>query len=73
MIEVFITNVDDPGHATMLVERIHQQFGHYRANFDLQDCDRILRVVSYREHVDSATLISLLNDHGFHAEVLPYK
>jgi hypothetical protein len=71
MIEVFSTNVTDPVHAAMLLERIHEEFAHYRANFDLNDCDNILRVVSPGENVDAYTLISLLRRHGFHAAVLP--
>jgi hypothetical protein len=63
--------VTDPDHATMLLERIHQEFAHYRANFDLDDCDNILRVVSSGENVDTCILISFLQHHGFHAEVLP--
>jgi hypothetical protein len=71
MIEVFSTNVTDPHHATMLLDRIHEEFSHYRANFDLDDCDNILRVVSHGENVDASTLITFLRHHGFHAEVLP--
>ena len=71
MVEVFKTNVDDRDHANMLIERIHNSFGSYQANFDLQDCDKILRVKSLTGFVLSSLLIDLLNNYGFHAEVLP--
>jgi hypothetical protein len=71
MIEVFSTNVNDPQHASMLVNRIHTEFSHYKANFDLEDCDNILRVVSSNGIVNSLCLIELLRDHGFQAEILP--
>jgi hypothetical protein len=70
MVEVFKTNVIDPGHASMLLERIHSQFVDYKANFDLEDCDNILRVANSFGHIDPHHLISLLNDHGFDAQVL---
>jgi hypothetical protein len=71
MIEVFSTNVTDPNHAAMLLDRIHEEFAHYQANFDLSDCDNILRVVSVAGLVDASTLINLLHRHGFQAAVLP--
>jgi len=71
MIEVFKTNVNDPGQAAMLIERIHKTFHTYSANFDLQDCDRILRVKCSKGVVASSCLINLLNQLGFVAEVLP--
>jgi hypothetical protein len=70
MIEVFKTNVNSIGQANRLVERIHHTFGNYRANFDLDDCDRILRISSPC-YVHDGLVIALLRDAGFHAEVLP--
>jgi hypothetical protein len=71
VIEVFKTNVADWADANMLLERIHEQFLNYEANFDLEDCDRILRVKSFGGSVQSPPLIALLNDFGFRAEILP--
>jgi hypothetical protein len=70
MIEVFKTNVTSATQANTLVDRIHHTFRNYRANFDLDDCDRILRVAS-SGFVQEALIIALLRDSGFHAEVLP--
>jgi len=71
MIEVFKTDVNDGKHATMLIGQIHKTFVEYEANFDLQDCDKILRVKCRVGTVQVSGLISLLNDFGFRAEVLP--
>ena len=70
MVEVFKTDVHDPGQAQMLTHEIHHQFADYRANFDLDDCDKILRVQSATGLVRSTLLIGLLNDFGFRAELL---
>jgi hypothetical protein len=71
MVEVFKTNVKDPHHAAMLIDRIHKTFVGYNANFDLEDCDKILRVKSTSDLVQSDVLIDLLEDLGFVAEILP--
>jgi hypothetical protein len=70
MIEVFKTNIDDSRYADILVEHIQRIFYGYEANFDLQDCDRILRVRNVRGIVNSERLIQMLNGFGFYAEVL---
>jgi hypothetical protein len=70
MIEVFKTNVNSTTQANRLIERIHRTFRNYRANFDLDDCDRVLRISS-PGYVQEALIIALLRDSGFHAEVLP--
>jgi len=71
MVEVFKTNVEHRVHAIMLIEQIHKTFSGYRANFDLEDCDRILRVTSVTGSVEAGELIRLLGEMGFEAEVLP--
>ncbi|HTE31564.1 MAG TPA: hypothetical protein VK666_14380 [Chryseolinea sp.] len=71
MVEVFKTNVIDSLHAAMILESIHDTFVVYEANFDLADCDRILRVKSLVGGVDIEKLKGLINHFGFHAEVLP--
>jgi hypothetical protein len=70
MIEVFKTDVDDSRFADILVEHIQRTFYGYLANFDLQDCDKILRVKNVRGAVNSDHVIKMLNRFGFYAEVL---
>ncbi|HET9487079.1 MAG TPA: hypothetical protein VFO54_06580 [Chryseosolibacter sp.] len=70
-VEVFKTNVKDADQARMLVEQIHATFGNYQANFDLEDCDRILRVVCRDGLIQTALLMSMVRNSGFHAEILP--
>jgi hypothetical protein len=70
MIEVFKTNVEDYQHASMLVDQIHKTFDDYRANFDLEDCDKILRVKCANGSIQPSVLINFLKDFGFNAEVL---
>jgi hypothetical protein len=71
MIEVFKTGVTDPTQADRLRGQIHRAFPRYRANFDLEDCDRILRVEHPGGEVRAAAIIHLLYDLGVQATILP--
>lgn len=71
MVEVFRTNVTEKEQAELLIDKIQRAFADHKANFDLGDCDRILRVISSGGIVRSDFVIRILSDHGFLAEVLP--
>ncbi|UZR97097.1 hypothetical protein [Chondrinema litorale] len=71
MVEVFKTNVECEEQASMLLKKIHEEFDEYKANFDLEDCDNILRVETNSGYVQVSLLISLLKNFKFNAEVLP--
>lgn len=71
MIEVFRTNVDCPKQAEALLDRIHNLPGIARANFDLQDCDRILRIQTESSTVQWSAIVEIVRATGFFAEILP--
>ena len=71
MVEVFKTNVADRGIANQLIEKIQRTFDDYQANFDLDDCDLILRVQNTIGLVNPSPIIHLLHESGFNASVLP--
>ena len=73
MVEVFKTNVKHKDLAHQLVNSIHNAFKSYLANFDLEDCDRILRVENTTGLVKPALVIGMLQRFGVEAEVLPDK
>lgn len=70
MIEVFKTNVTDREVANMLLDQIHLTFIGYQANFDLEDCDKILRVCFDSGIVQPSLIIGLLKYFKYEAEVL---
>lgn len=70
MIEVFKTNVENAFQANTIKDQIQKTFVDYTANFDLDDCDRILRVKG-TDFVHATPVIELLKDFGVNAEVLP--
>jgi len=69
MIEVFKTNVDNKASAANLIALLRINFG-YAVNFDLEDCDRILRVECTTGPVDAVAIIQLLHKAGFTAYIL---
>ena len=70
MIEVFKTNVQKESQADLLIDLISLAFTDYRASFDLEDCDKVLRVVSRQPEICCTSVIRLLEDFGYHAEVM---
>ncbi|WP_199139528.1 hypothetical protein [Pedobacter sp. ASV12] len=71
MVEVFKTNVAHGEDAKNIVDQIHQSFSEYQANFDLEDCDLILRIQCVNGVVCPHSIIKLLLANGFEASVLP--
>ena len=68
MIEVFKTNVENTGDASDIVQMLLQHFPASRINFDLQDCDKILRVEGKDFSTDK--VLMLLKENGFYCSIL---
>lgn len=68
MVEVFTTDVQEVAQANYLIIMLLKIFPDYSINFDLEDCDRILRVES--DKIDSKEIIRLLNSKNFRCEIL---
>ena len=71
MVEVFKTNVTDSYHAQLLVDAIHNAHDGYTASFDLNDCDRILRIECKSGYILASSVIAVLKDFGYTAIILP--
>jgi len=68
MVEVFKTNVSSEGHATSLIGMLQMAFPHHKINFDLEDCDRILRIEGHS--ISTESIIALLQENNYNCEVL---
>lgn len=71
MVEVFSTNVENHKQADFLLHQLGLIFLEYEINFDLEDCDKILRVESVVDIIETVQIVTLLKDLGFDAQVLP--
>ncbi len=68
MIEVFKTNVETKKQARKILTQLSNQYPNVHVNFDLSDCDRILRVEG--ETVLPERIIELIQANGFCCDVL---
>jgi hypothetical protein len=68
MIEVFKTNVYEVSHSEKIIELLYQHFPQCKINFDLDDCDNILRIEGSVFETDEIKLI--VNEHGYMCEEL---
>ncbi len=59
MVEVFKTNVQKNNEAKMLLKQLICRLPNHIINFDLSDCDKILRVKG--DHFQSQGIIDLIN------------
>lgn len=71
LIEVFKTNVQDKRQTGIVLRMLQRQFPAYNANFDLDDCDNILRLETREPVIQHQHVINLLQQLGYKAEVLP--
>ena len=68
MVEVFKTNVQQHEQAEQLVSVLRDRIDFCKINFDLEDCDKILRVEGKQICVE--TIIEILGTRGIECEVL---
>ncbi len=68
MVEVFKTNVQRKAQSKRLLRALSETFPSLRINFDLSDCDKVLRVEG--ENMEALPIMILLREYGFTCEVL---
>ncbi len=68
MVEVFSTNVEVSAQGDVLVQELLAQFPESKINFDLEDCDKILRVEG--EPVWPEKIIAVLEGNGYRCNML---
>jgi hypothetical protein len=68
MVEIFRTNIDDKTTAGIVTEDLNRLFPGSKITFDLDDCDKILRIES--ERIVPEEIASILFGRGFVCEVL---
>ncbi len=69
MVEVFVTNIEEPVLAARVVKLLLEYFPDHRINFDLNDCDKILRVEAVGA-IKTDTVISVVRSAGFLCHLL---
>lgn len=68
MVEVFKTNVEKETDTNYIIAVIKREFPTYQINFDLEDCDKILRVEGV--NLQSNQIIEYVNCLGYSCNIL---
>ena len=68
MVEVFKTNVQKKAQNKMLLCVLSEAFPSFKINFDLSDCDKVLRVKG--DNIEVLRIIILVKEYGLTCEVL---
>ena len=68
MVEIFRTNVDDHSQAQQIIMLLNHHFPAFIINFDLHDCDKILRVKGESIPVDE--IETIVASQGYYCCVL---
>ena len=68
MVEIFKTNVQKKAQSKMLLYILSEAFPSFKINFDLSDCDKVLRVEG--DNMEALRIMILVKKYGFTCEIL---
>lgn len=68
MVEIFKTNVQEFSEAQKLVALLRRHFPDSKINFDLDDCDKVLRVEGSNLRIEK--VMALVMEKGFLCKVI---
>ena len=68
MVEAFKTNVQKKTQSKMLLSSLCEAFPSFKINFDLSDCDKVLRVEG--DNIEALSIMLLVKENGFRCEIL---
>jgi N12 class adenine-specific DNA methylase len=71
MIEVFKTTIENSKQANVVKQLLLMANPTLEINFDLDDCDRILRINNNEKTVDVSAVLKIFHEKGIQIEVLP--
>jgi hypothetical protein len=68
MVEAFKTNVQKKAQSKILLCILSEAFSSFKINFDLSDCDKVLRVEG--DNMEALRIMILVREYGFKCEIL---
>ena len=68
MVEAFKTNVQKKTQSNMLLAVLSEAFPSFKINFDLSDCDKVLRIEG--DNIEVLSIMMLVKENGFRCELL---
>ncbi|HWK02491.1 MAG TPA: hypothetical protein VNS58_02600 [Puia sp.] len=70
IVQVFKTDVQDKKEAKRIILFLHQNYSHCKVNFDLDDCDKILRIENQLGRVEETAIQLVVAGYGYDCEPL---
>ncbi|QHT69960.1 hypothetical protein GXP67_26590 [Rhodocytophaga rosea] len=70
VVEVFKTNVNQEWQVQFIIAALEKLLPEARITFDLDDCDKILRIEGQVTLINIHQIIQVISAFGYHAEVL---
>lgn len=68
MVEVFKTDVFESDRSIVILQKLLEYFPDNKINFDLEDCDKILRVEG--TNILPEKIMQILNEQGYECQIL---
>lgn len=69
-VEVFKTNVPHKRAAKAILAEIGIHQPEYKCNFDLDDCDKVLRVENASGNIDARLIFDILERNNYEGSIL---
>jgi len=70
VVEVFKTNVLNKRAAKVILEEIGLHQPQYKCNFDLEDCDKVLRIENASGRVNTQLIFEILEKNNYEGTIL---
>lgn len=70
MVEVFATNIRSFKDAKIIEGLLAILFPSLKVNFDLTDCDRVLRIEAVSGKIDAGLIVNYIRNLGYSIKVL---
>lgn len=70
MIEIFRTTIKRKKDARMVISGLKVILPDSFINIDLEDCDKVLKIVTSNQSIDKGKIFKILNQYNFHCEIL---
>ena len=70
MVEIFKTDVQHRIKSEKILAKLNKSFPAYTINFDLDDCDKILRVESNNGSIDIESILTIVHESRAEIELI---
>ena len=70
MVGIFKTNIGTDQEKLKVISAIHNQFDVNSCSIDIEDCDKVLRIVAQHTPITPDAIIFLLQSMGYQCDIL---